>query len=244
MIKVLLWIMLVANGVFFAVMQWGAVLFTAPVLEQAEPELNPQKIALQSELPPPLSAVPVMAASSILSTSEVIAASAITPAMSSVAATNHLACMEWGEFSADDLTLAQKELTELHPLFTQRTIDYASEYWVYIPPPKNKAKLNQKIAELNAAGITDYAVVQDEGKWQHAIALGTFNSKPEAQKRAVTLRKIGAIKVGEYRPAYQTTMLILDGLNGATLAKLTELQKHYPQTSLNNLTCPNARPTL
>ncbi|MDD2775076.1 MAG: SPOR domain-containing protein [Gallionella sp.] len=237
MIKVLLWIMLVANVVFFAVMQWGAVLFTTPELEQAEPELNPQKIALQSELPPPVSTSSVMTASGISSTAEVIAASAITPAMSSVSTTNHLACMEWGEFSADDLTLAQKELAELHPAFTLRTIQYGSEYWVYIPPTKNKNKLSQRVAELDAAGITDYAVVSAAGEWEHAISLGTFNSKQEAQKFAASIRKISPLKIGEYRPAYQTTMLRLNDLDGATLAKLTELQKHYPKTSLNNLDC-------
>lgn len=231
--KALLWIMLVANGVFFALMQWGSVLFAPPALEQAEPELHPQKIALQSELPAPS---PVLAASSIAAISAIPNTSTV-PATSAVAPTNHLACMEWGEFSADDITLAEKELNQLHVPFSQRAIQHNSEYWVYIPPVKNKAKLNQKIAELKAAGIKDYAVVLAAGEWEQAISLGTFNSLQDAKAFAAKIRKIATIKVGEYQPAYQTTMLILNGLDGATLAKLTELQKRHPQSSLNNLVC-------
>lgn len=239
--KVLLWIMLVANVVFFAMMQWGTVLFAPPALEQAEPEFNPQKIALQSELPPPAHAPShVLAASSVSTLSAVSNVSAV-PVASAVAATNHLACMEWGEFTADDLALVEKELGQLHAPFSPRAMQHASEYWVYIPPVKNKAKLNQKIAELKAAGISDYAVVLAAGEWEQAISLGTFNSQQDAKAFAATLRKITPVKVGEYHPAYQTTMLILNGLDGATLAKLTELQKHYPTSSLNNLVCASSK---
>lgn len=231
--KALLWIMLVANGVFFALMQWGTVLFAPPALEQAEPELHPQKIALQSELP---ARAPVLAASSIAAISAIPNTSTV-PATSAVAPTNHLACMEWGEFTADDITLAEKELNQLHVPFSQRAIQHSSEYWVYIPPVKNKTKLNQKIAELKAAGIKDYAVVLAAGEWEQAISLGTFNSLQDAKAFAAKIRKVATIKVGEYQPAYQTTMLVLNGLDGATLAKLTELQKRHPQSSLNNLVC-------
>lgn len=221
--KVLFSLMLAANLIFFAAMQWGTVLFSPPALEQAEPELNPQKIALLSEMP---AALPVVTAPS-----RVIAASSVIPSVVSTA------CMEWGEFSADNLPAAQKELAAQRIPFNQRLIEHSSEYWVYIPPLKNTLKRDQKVAELKAAGISSYAVVQDAGEWEHAISLGTFNSPTLAQQFADSLPKNIAFKIGEYRPAYQTTVLLLNDLDAAALAKLTELQKQFAKSSLNNIAC-------
>jgi hypothetical protein len=234
--KVVFWIMLVANLVFFAVMQWGSHWFAPPALEQAEPELNPQKITLQKLVRPTI--VSAVAASSVVS-SEVAATSAVNSAVSQVPPAPHLACMEWAEFSAADLPQAQKSLEPLHltPPPGQRTIQYRSQYWAYIPPPKNAAKLKQRLAELKSAGVSEYAVVQEAGAWQYAISLGTFDSQENAQAFASFLHKLPNIKVGEYRPARQTTALVFNGLDGATLAKLTELQKQFPTSTLNNLPC-------
>lgn len=240
--KVVLWIMLVANLVFFAVMQWGSHWFAPPALEQAEPELNPQRIALQRTSPPPTA--PAVVASSVpvsAVASAVAASSAVASAVPKVdtAANNRLACMEWAAFSSADLIQAQKDLAllSLSTPVIPRTINHNNTYWAYIPPLKAPAKLKQKLAELNAAGLKEYALVQEAGAWENAISLGIFNTQASAQNFVATLRKVTGVKVGEYRPAYQETALTLNDLDGITVAKLTELQKRFPQSNLNAIPC-------
>lgn len=223
--KIWFWMLLVANGAFFGVMQWGAHWFAPPVAEQALPELNPQKIALQKLLRP-VSSGSAVAASGVLA----VAASQTPPVQP-------LVCMEWAAFSADTLPQAQSSVAQLH-LTTpigQRSIEYSSEYWVYIPPLKNAVKIKQKLAELTAAGLS--GVVEEAGQWQRAISLGTFPSKDSAQAFANQHRKVGNLKVGEYRPAYQTSVLLLNNLESASVAKLIELQKQFPDSQLNQISC-------
>lgn len=227
MIRVWFWILLVSNVAFFVAMQWGGHWFAPPVSGGVEVELNPQKITPQRWS----SAVMPVDASDVAVVSAVSAVSAVAPA---------LACMEWAEFTATDLPKAQQGLAGL-PVSTpvaQRTIEYSSEYWVYLPPIKKVAKLEQKLAELKAAKVDDFRLIEADGAWKGALSLGTFSSLQVAQAYADTLRKVSGIKVGEYRPAHQTTVLVLNHLDGATLAKLTQLQKEFPQSSLNSIPCP------
>ena len=227
MIRVWFWILLISNVAFFAVMQWGGHWFAAPMPSAIEAELNPQKITLQRW----------SSAAMSVDASDVAAMSAVS-AVSTVSAT--LACMEWAEFSAVDLPKAQQSLAtlQLSTPIAQRSIEYSSEYWVYLPPIKKVAKLEQKLAELKAAKVEDFRLIETEGSWKGALSLGTFSSLQVAQAYADTLRKVSGIKVGEYRPARQTTVLVLNHLDGATLAKLTQLQKEFPQSNLNAISCP------
>jgi hypothetical protein len=227
MIRVWFWILLISNVAFFVAMQWGSHWFAAPVSNAIESELNPQKITVQRWS----SAVMPVDTSNVETASAVSAVSAIPTT---------LACMEWAEFSATELPKAQQSLSSLQlsvPI-SQRNIEYSSEYWVYLLPIKKAAKLEQKLAELKAAKVEDVRLVETEGVWKGALSLGTFSSLQLAQAYADTLRKISGIKVGELRPARQTTVLVLNHLDGATLAKLTQLQKEFPQSSLNTVPCP------
>ncbi len=210
--KALFWIMLIANMAFFGIMHWGAQWFAPPTAEQALPELNPQKIALQKLLRP---------------VSMPAATSSVAPA---------LQCIEWAEFSAATLPQAQSSIAQLPVIPTLRTIEYSSEYWVYIPPIKNPAKMKQKLAELTAAGLNG-VVETTAGQWQRAISLGTFPNKDLAQAFATEHHNISNLKVGEYRPAYQTSVLQLNNLDSTNVAKLTELQKQFPDSQLNPVSC-------
>lgn len=224
MIRVWFWILLISNVAFFVAMQWGSHWFAAPVAGGAEVELNPQKIAPQRW-------------SSAVDASDVVAASAVS-GVSGVPPTS--ACMEWAEFTAADLPRAQQGLgtLQLGTPATVRNIEYSSEYWVYLPPMNKVAKLEQKLAELKAARVDDFRLIEADGPWKGALSLGTFSSLQVAQAYADTLRKVPGIKVGEFRPARQATVLVLHHLDGATLAKLTQLQKEFPQSNLNAIPCP------
>ena len=65
MMRVLFWLLLLVNLLFFAYMQWGNTLFGTNVDLQAQPPLNPEKIRLlPSQAGPSAISAPVVVATS------------------------------------------------------------------------------------------------------------------------------------------------------------------------------------
>ncbi len=255
MLRLLFWILLAGNLLFFVVMYGGSYLFATTSQAPVGAELNPQKISLQGQVlsapvvaplssvsmaPALASAVSVVAAASPVASAVVSAVASVVPAVSAVAPKRaSLACMEWAGFSSQEVRKAKQALENLKleiPV-VQREVKHDSVYWVYIPPPKKLAKVAQKINELKAAHVTKYEILEEEGPRNGTFSFGTFSTLKEAKAAAVALKKVSGVRVGQYRPAYQTALLALDGLDGATLAQLTQLQKRFPASSLNSVAC-------
>jgi hypothetical protein len=152
-------------------------------------------------------------------------------------------CMEWGEFSGTDMALASKALAELKlgDNLAQRTVEYASGYWVYIPPLKNKTAVNNKIEEIRAAGIEEYFVVQVAGKWHNAISLGVFKTEEAAKNFQASLRKKGlrATRVGERKSKLKFTVFVLKRIDSGVAARLAKLQKDFANSELKAMPCDN-----
>jgi hypothetical protein len=149
--------------------------------------------------------------------------------------------MEWSDFSGADLKRASAALAAL-PLggkLSQRPIEYNIGYWIYIPPLKDKAHINQKIAQLKERGVEEYFVVQEAGEWQHAISLGVFKSEDAAQKflESLAAKDVHSAKIGERASKLKATVFVLNGLDEQTVAKLTELQKDFPASELKKMAC-------
>jgi hypothetical protein len=225
--KVLLGILLVVNLVLFAVMRGDLLNNGAAVV--AQPALNADKIRLLNE---PVSAPTLPASSSGLATT------LSSPEAQEKPAT---VCMEWSDFSGTDLKRANEALAglSLGEKLSQRTIEYNIGYWVYIPPPKDKAGVNQKIAQLKARGVEEYFVVQEAGEWQHAISLGVFKSEEAAQKflESLTAKEIRSAKIGERASKLKATVFVFNGLDAQTAEKLTALQKDFPASELKKMAC-------
>lgn len=223
--KVLFWIFLVINLVVFAVMRGDLLNDGTAVV--AQPALNEAKIRLLNE---PAQAVPLPASSQ---------ATTVVPAEAQDE--SETACMEWSDFSGADLKRASAALAAL-PLggkLSQRSIEYNIGYWVYIPPLKDKAHINQKIAQLKERGVEEYFVVQEAGEWQHAISLGVFKSEDAAQKflESLAAKGVRSAKIGERASKLKATVFVLNGLDEQTVAKLTELQKDFPASELKKMAC-------
>lgn len=154
---------------------------------------------------------------------------------------NALVCVEWGDFSGTDLTRATSALgaLQLGDKLSHRQMERDIGYWVYIPPLKNKAAINQKIGELKDLGVREYFIVQNEGRWRNAISMGVFKSHDTAQNYLAYLRAKGvrSAKIGERASKLITTVFRLDQIDAATREKMAEIQNDFPGGELKNVPC-------
>jgi len=265
--KLLFGLLLLLCLVFFAFMQLGGVLTGANKSGQPQGDLNAEKVKLldmPASKPIQASAVaPVqlsVAASAPLATSAAIAtavpaqpvAPVVVPEPKPVPAPLHKqegkvvankTCMEWGEFSGTDLARAKQALAELKfaDRLGQRTVEYSSGYWVYIPPLKSKAAVNRKIEEIKAKGIEDYFVIQDSRKWFNAISLGVFKTEEAANSFQASLKKKGlrTMRVGERKSKLKFIIFVIKRIDAAEGARLALLQKDFANSELKTIVCNN-----
>lgn len=224
--RTLFWILLLGNVIFFAAIQWGGGLIADERLAQAQPALHEEKIRLLTAPIMEPAETPVVTAESAPS-----ATGPDTPV-----------CLEWGDFSGADLTRATAALSvlQLGDKLSQYQVEHAIGYWVYIPPLKDKAAVTQKIAQLKARGIEEYFVVPDAGPWLNAISLGVFKTQEAAQSFLDDLRRtrdVHSAQMGERASKLKTTVFVLNGLDAATVAELTKMQKDFSGSTLKNVSC-------
>lgn len=247
--RAVFWALLAINLVFFAVMQWGGAL-TEDSRESLELEaINPQKIKLVTGVaasaaapvssPVASSAVAPVATKPVATPSPVVAAARPTaPAVPHV-------CLEWGDFSGDELARASKSLAGLVSAehLARRPVEHLEGYWVYVPPLHNQA-LTNRVAQLKASGITDYFVVQDGGKWQGAISLGVFKTKAMAQTQLNQLKAgkgVADATVGEYMSRVEFVRFALKDLDAATAGKVSALPKQFAGSEVKTVQCKAAQ---
>lgn len=230
--RTLFWVMLLVNVIFFAVMRWGGLLADESQVV-AQPALHEEKIRL---LDAPASA-PEPAYSGATPTSTILLA-ASAPL---VTKTNALVCLEWGDFSGADLMHATAALSalQLGNKLGQRQIEHNIGYWVYIPPLKDMAVTNQKLAQLKARGIEEYFLVQEPGQWLNAISLGVFKTREAAQKfvDALRVKDVRSAQIGERVSKLKATIFVLQGIDSVVSSKLAALQQDYAGSVINNIPC-------
>jgi SPOR domain len=215
----------------------SAVLPVQPAVAVSAPTIA----SAPSAIPAPSSSavvVPLPASAAVS-----VVAAPILPAPASIATAKPVAkiCMEWGEFSGTDLARAGKELAglKLDDRLAQRTVEYASGYWVYIPPLTNKAALHNKIEEIKAAGLEDYYVLKETRKWNNAISLGVFKTEEAAKKFLLSVKKKGFrnAQVGERKRKLKFTVFVLKRIDAAEGSKLATLQKGFANSELKTVPC-------
>ena len=255
--------LLLASLALFAIMQWGGALTGSARNGQGLVALNPEKILLLKT--PVAKQMPGSAATQVQADIAVFAPTAISPpaavsAVLPVSAPPSLplpvptiatvplgkptaikTCMEWGEFSGADLARADKELDKfkLGEQLAQRTVEYASGYWVYIPPLSSRDAVNKKIAEIKALGVEDFYIVKDTRKWYNAISLGVFKTEEAAKNFQAILKKKGirTAKMGERKHKLKFTVFMLKNVDTALASRLTVLQKDFTSSELKHVPC-------
>ncbi len=239
MIKKIFWVLIVANAGLFAYLKWGGTLTQDG--NALQPALNPEKIKLLGFAPPPLPSmvVPASAPSAV----EPVAPAQLPADQAQPASAPHVsaACLEWGEFSGADLTRASEDLAsmELGSALSRREVEHSIGYWVYIPPLKNRAEVNAKVARLKKQGVKDFFVVQEKGKWFDAISLNIFKTKEMAQKFRDHLRAKGVkdAVIGERQTRLKFTVFTLKNPDAATLAKLVSWQQGFTGIEMKSVAC-------
>lgn len=153
------------------------------------------------------------------------------------------ACMKWGEFSGADLAHAMKSLSamSLGERLAQRTVEYTSAYWVYIPQLKSKAAVNSKIAQIKALGVADYFVVHEPPKLVNVISLGVFKTREAANNYLASLQKKGVRSaiVGERKRRLKFVVFEFKRIDTGVAARLSSLQKEFPYSELKTVPCNN-----
>jgi SPOR domain len=269
MMRNLFWLLLLGNVILFAVMQRGGLGWGEPAV-QAQPYLHGDMIRLMTApqsapaktshapvpVPVPVSVpVPVIPARAPVAVSPASAPASSPPATNQKLSLNKSApaaaktgapvCLEWGDFSGPDLARATAALAalQLADKLSQRQVERDIGYWVYIPPLRNRAAVNRKIAELKKLGIREYFVVQVSGHWLNAISLGVFKTREAAQNFLHDLQAKGVhtAQVGERASKLKATIFMLNGVDAATGAKLTAMQKDFAGSELNNVPCTLTR---
>jgi len=150
-------------------------------------------------------------------------------------------CLEWGSFSPADEQRAEQALQSLAlgDRLSQRRLDEAASWWVYLPPQGSKSNTDKKLGELKRLGVDDYSPIQDEGKWRYAISLGVFSSQDAANKRLEALRTKGvrtALAALRDSATQKVAMQIRDG-GDAAVARINEIKSGYPGTEAR--ACPS-----
>lgn len=238
----LFWILLLGNVILFAVMQRGGLGWEAGV-SQVQPELHPDMIRM---MPVPQSPpAKAMVKPAVVLEPPPPAAPAQPPAQpmldAEAAKPDTPVCLEWGDFSGPDLARATEALAELQlaDRLSQRLVEHEVGYWVYMPPLRNRAAVNRKIAELKALGVREYFVVQGAGTWRNAISLGVFKTHEAAQNflHMLNAKGVRTARVGERVNKIKSTLFILNSLDAATEAKLTAMQKDFAGSELNKAPC-------
>jgi len=214
--KWLLWILLLANLMFFSFIQWGEVLTGENKSLKHQLPLNVEKIQLLS------------APSARTATSQ-----------DQVAFTD--VCLEWGEFSGTDSVSAAAALTTLNltDKLTQKQSEYMVGYWVYIPPAQTRAKMNNNIAELKKLNVKNYFAVQDGGKWEKAISLGIFKSEKSARRALGSLQAKGikTAEMGELMSKFKLTVFVLKSPNESIIEKMVTLQNKFAGSTVHMVAC-------
>lgn len=242
--KVFFWVALLVNLLLFAL--WQAGLFTGASSALPQADLNAANIRLANAA---ASAVPAVSAVGEAAKMPAIAASAVVVMpVSAVAATaepSSPVCMEWGEFSGAALTRANKLLSgmNLGNKLSQRQIEHANGYWVYIGPLPDKTTVTQKLAQLKARGVEDYFVVQDDPAWNNTISLGVFKTEDAARNFLVELQGKGVktAQVGEKSGKPKSTVFVFTSVDRTSANRLAAMQKEFGDSLLKNVPCALTR---
>jgi len=221
-VKWFVYLLLLANVVFFAYMQLIAGGDEGQITHRP---LYPEKIKL-------------------VKPNESIAVAALKPADKperAEAADKPLVCLEWGAFSGTEQARAQDALDKLQlgEKLSVRTGEETVAYWIYIPPLKTKKDAENKINELKAMGIDEYFLMQDNSPWRNAISLGVFKSEELARGYLEKLQAKGvkSAVIGERNHQVKRIFFQIRGVGDAQANKLAKLQGEFSGSELRTIDC-------
>ena len=147
-----------------------------------------------------------------------------------------VACLEWGAFSVVDAARAQEALgpLALGERLSQRVMEDAAGFWVYIPTQGSRQTAIQKASELKRLGVSEFFIVQEDPRIRFAISLGVFKTAEAAKAHLEQLRAKGVrtALMGPRDSQVQKIFLQVRGIPEAIAANLNELKQGFPGTDV------------
>ena len=144
-------------------------------------------------------------------------------------------CLEWGPFNDAERAraLAELEPAGLGRLLTQKRVENATAYWVFVPRLANRAAADKRAAELKTAGVKDPFVV-DSGLQRLAISLGVFRTEEAATAHVTELGKLGVAdaRAGPRQQVVVQTQLVVRDPEAAVVARVKALQPGFPGSEI------------
>lgn len=222
MLKFFFWILLLANAALLAYQQGY---LDAMVPSGREPgrmsnQLNADRIRL----------IPAAAATSAA------AGVSVASAAAEGKNTEPAACIEIGNFSADEAKRFEARLAALSlgDRIARRGIQEVVTHMVYIPPQGDKEGADRKAAELRRLGIDDFYVIQDNSPLRWAISLGVFKVEEKARAHLVDLSRRGvrSARIGPYNVTTAMVAFQLRELDADMKAGVDRIKADFPKQEM------------
>lgn len=132
------------------------------------------------------------------------------------------ACRRYVGVSKDKAVRIAALAREAKLKVVQKAQDEPSSWWVHIPSQPSRDEVEKRIAELRAAGVSDFFVVQETGPNHLALSLGLFKLERMATDLRDRLRAKG-VSQARVSPRESTTARVTLELRGGT-EQLADLQ--------------------
>ena len=167
-----------------------------------------------------------------------IAAATQAPAERKPEPQKQVSCVEWNGFNAEDVARAQEAVLPLSPgvQVSERKVEDAAGWWVFMPPQPNRQGAVQKVEELKRLGVDEYFIVQEDSRFRFAISLGIFRTEDAAQKKLEQLqtRGVRTARVGPRIAGVTRVSLQLRNLQESAQPRIAELLKDFPGTTIRD----------
>jgi len=152
------------------------------------------------------------------------------------------ACIEIAPLSQEELARIRTALGTLG--LDERTsvasVPATASWWVYVPPKASREQADKEVLRLNAAGIRDTYVVQEQTEMRHAISLGIFRTRDAAERFAEGVKAKGARNVSVDARPLQIRMnaVFVRDPDPAQTQRLLELKALFPGADIRASNCP------
>ena len=199
LMRILVFLLVLANLLFFAYTEGYFGHPENPDALRAEQQVRPEQVKVVSHGAAPAEGG-ASAPGAVPEAAPVAPAEAQTlPAGTADPAT---ICLHWSGMAAVEADRLSALLAGKFDAFRQnrrQLVPDGGTWWVFIPPQASKADADRKAAELRRLGVGDYFVIQEQGPNHLAISLGVFSAEAGAQGRLAELRAQG-VKSARHGP--------------------------------------------
>ncbi|AJC20827.1 SPOR domain-containing protein [Pandoraea pulmonicola] len=147
--------------------------------------------------------------------SDATAAQSASQAAATMAATAASTCLDIGPFASNDAPQARGLLLAALPAGQGdiQSIALDKRYWVHLDPVPNKAAADKQVAQLRAAGVTEYFLLNGDGP-NLVVSLGLFSDRERAARLMSTAQKKGLTPQLSERPNAKSRIIYrIAGIN-------------------------------